>query len=548
MRAALGVDPSKPRPPKVAYSPQEKSAISSPGVAHEIQTGSIDPQKLQSLIPDSALLRGQPKFDEALDESFDLTGLTKDLRSVRGPSLEEAFANSQKKNQKLAMEVQREEQSHHQSNGDLLDTKMLQDSDPLSAKLDKARRDSLLLTDLRHSVDVEHQSPDLQDQSQRSEDLKKSLDLEAEQSSRSQGLEDKSDLAQEDSRSPHAEELHDHDSDKGLNVTKEMENELMALDNLVEKPTMSEDELIELERDPHSASESQHHSIRLDETQSAKQLSEKSLDDSSPRLETQSLRHADLEDQSEQLLSEKSRSHVDQDALQHGAQRGELREEVPLASEIKPGSGELIKKTMVASGHGNLKDIFQEHPDLSVGDELALMKEDPQLQGLGLAGDLSPGDELDLIEQKLASGELQHKPELRRKVEQMVKAQKELVRAVPVRKSPNTGVVQYKKFKRKRLTQAYQTMKNGELPKGSVGHSAKTTSQGHLAGAVPDGKRKFNRGQYNKFVGAEKRHESRPFSRAGAGAVGMIRRAERVRLDKLARGRRGRALGKFLRV
>lgn len=540
----MGVSPTKHQPPKVDYSPQEKSIISTPGLTREIQTGSIDPQKLHNLLPNSSMLRGQPKFDEALDESFDLTGLTKDLRSVRGPSLEEAFANSQKKNQKLAMEIQRDEQSRHESNGDLLDTKMLQDSDPLTTKLDKSRRDSLLLTDLAHSLDVEHVSQDqlhdvseqLHDVSEQSPDLKKSLSLEVNQSHRSSDLEDQSMSLQDNLE----------ETDKGLNVSKEMENELMALDNLVDKPTMSEDELLELEKDPHSTSQSQHHAIELDEHSTSKKLSHKTLEDSSPRLEAHNTRLTDLEDVSEEIIDSKNHGQISEQQM-HQTQVEDHREQIPLANEIHPGNGDLIKKTLIESGHPNLKTIFQEHPEISLDEQLKDMKNDPEIQKLGISEDMSAEQQLEVIEQKLASGELQHHPQLRHKVENLMKAQTELVKAIPAWKSPNNGVVKFKKFKHKKMTTSYESMTNGKVPKGSTSYSAKTHN-GNLLGVVPDGKRKFNVGHYNKFHGAEKKFNQSQFDPVGNGHQGMIKKAKLIRLDRLARGRKKRALYRFLKV
>lgn len=545
----MGVSPTKHQPPKVDYSPQEKSIISTPGITKEIQTGSIDPQKLHNLLPNSSMLRGQPKFDEAVDESFDFTGLTKDLRSVRGPSLEEAFANSQKKNQKLAMEVQRDEQTRHDSNGDLLDTKMLQDSDPLSTKLDQARRDSLLLTDLKHGLTVDESSEDqLQEASENSQDLKKSLTLEKEQSHQSLDLEDQSEVLDDHSVEHHVEDQ--HDTDKGLNVSKEMENELMALDNLVERPTMSEDELVELEKDPHSVSQSQHHAIELDEHISSKNLSHKTLEDSSPRLETQSSRVTDLEDLSEEILDSKNHSQISEDEHHHstqGSQTEDLKREIPLATDIESGNGDLIKKTLIESGHPNLKSIFKEHPEISVNDELKNMKSDPDIQGMGITDEMTPQEQLDVIEQQLESGELRHKPELRKKVESLMKAQSELVKSTPAWKSPNTGVVKFRKFKKKKLTTSYETMTDGRLPKGSINYSAKSNN-GNTLGVMPDGTRKFRKGHYNKFHGAEKRFDRSQFDPVGSKNPNMIKKARLIRLDKLARGRKSKAMRRFLKV
>jgi hypothetical protein len=535
----MGVNPSKFKPEKVDYSPQEKSILSTPGLTKEIQTGTIDPQKLQNLLPETSnTLKRLPQFDEAVDQSFDLSGLTNDLKSVKGPSLEDVFSNSQKKNQKLAMEVQREEQVNHESNGDLLDTEMLQNTDPLSTQLDEQRRNSLLLTDLKKNVHEESHdnlqesiSHSLEDTISEKHSLldNQSESLEDHMSSQHNELSANNDhlSTHQDNLSPNhdVEDLTDEDTDKGLNVSKEMENELLALDNLMENPEMREDDLVKLEQNPHNLSE---HSSLND----VHSVSNRSHHDSI--LEPN---HVDKEDLSSSSDLQDHHGVIDSHELSHSTELNDHENQSPL-DHID--HNDIVKNALVKSGHPQLNSMFEEHHQMTVEDEIDHLKNDQDIQNLGLTEDMSPEDELALIENKLSSGELQHHPEVRKKVEEMLKAQREVVQAIPAKVIPNTGVKTYKSFKHKKLVKPYKRLKEGQLPIGTTGIKVKKNN-GTIHGVMPDGKRKFNNLHYNKMHGAENRTHD---SFYGNGGLGMVKKAQLMKMDR----KKGKLFNKFLKI
>ena len=545
----MGVNPIKQKAPKVDYNPRDKSILSTPGLTNEIQSGTIDPQKLQNLVSTSTLT-GIPKYDEAIDESYDLTGLTKDLRSVTGPTLEEMFSNSQKKNQKLAMETQRDEQSHHDSNGDILDTEITQNQDRLVDDMDRARKESLLLTDLNNQKSI-LDNDELQDNLENNLDNLEENHLEDE--TRSPKLEDNLSHQSLDQNSPKLEteslddleSIDDETAEKGLIVSQEMENELQALDNLVEKPEMTEEELIELENHPEQldsndkkaidASELQHDDHHEIETDNKNAIESHELDEQQKLSQSQDLSEINVTSDDHTITKEENlHSPLYNDDISHDNYH-EMQDELE--------ESEVVQKALLKSNHPELAKAFQDTHTPSVHEQLSNMKKDPEIEALGLTEDMSAEEELELIENKLQSGEMDHHPELRRKVEDLMKAQKELVNGTPKWKSPNIGVSKFKKFKEKRHSTKYKITPKGELPKGTIVYKPKTID-GNLMSVVPDGKVKYNSGHYNQYEGAENRLENTPFDPTRN--LSLIKVDKMPRLIKMARKKRKKLLSRSL--
>jgi hypothetical protein len=519
VRTALGVNPTKQRPVQVDYKPQEKTAVSSPGITEEIKKGTIDPEKLHSLIPNSPLLKNIPQFDESVDQSFDFTKLTSDLKSIQGPTLEEVFTNSQKKNQKMAMQVQREEENKRLSDGDVLDVKMNQTTTHSLDNLERARKEADLLTRL------DNQS--LQSHIEQAEDLRRvdehsasHNDLEHVLSVESTHL-DNSHLS--DSLSESLEDKHDDvEMNDGLVTSNEMQNELHALETLEDQPDMSEKDLEKLE---HLSSESEvRHNIDSNE------LEKKSHNN---HLETTS-HNTDLEDQS-----------MEQDTRHQAIHQDPHHQTLENKSQRQPIDEHDLPSDTLENTHNQMEDRT-----FSPSEKVEQMRNNPDLQNSGLDLDSSPEDLMNSIEEKMANGDFKHQPELRAQVEQLLKAQKEFVESRPPQKRKKVGLVKFKPFMENKFIQKYNKRDKNGNPFGIVQHSQKTNSLGQPLGEVTYNHNKHGESTFNPYVNAHKRTNPNQYNPIGSQNMDMIKVAKvvkRAKLDKMARHRH-RLINKYLKI
>lgn len=559
MRTALGVNPSKQKPIQVDYKPQEKTAISSPGITEEIKRGTIDPEKLHQLIPDSPLLKGVPKFDEAVDQSFDFSNLTQDLKQIQGPSLEDVFANSQKKNQKIAMQVQREEEDKRLSDGDLLDVKMEGNTSHSLDNLERARKEADLLTRLDNKSPVGLDGVEDLREVQSAEDHQEDLrDVQ----SASNHQEDLNHLLSPDSKELDGSMLSDHlsgsnqqhDALQMESETSEMKHQVDLLDSLVLSPNEDLSQLDEHELTPEI--EDQHHSIDAKSSKlESKEEQHDVISSQSSKLMSKEDEHNVLETESSKLVTKEA--HIDSsvptetklDNKQSQLDVEDLGEETRDNHQklSKEKIEELDLETSPESIDNHEPTFHQQIEDqqFSVEEKLEKMNDDPDIQALGLNTDDDPKEVLERLEQHFTDGTFDHQPELRQKAEALLKAQKQYVDSIPAWKDPQIGMPKYKKFKESKMTQSYKTLGKGQLPIGTTGYSAKKVN-GLLAGEQKYAK-PYKESKYNQFKGAENRFNQKEFDPLGTKSMDMIKVAKIVKLHKFAK-KKNKLFNKFLKI
>ena len=227
----MGVHPFVDGAAKVDYNPLDKEVISSPGMKDKITNKNVSVGSLHDMLGNSPLTSNLQSFDSNMEQPVDIRSqLNNDLKPNSKAGLFKLFENRQKDALHETLELQTENESMHDSNGDLLDTAQLSDIDQIdNTQIDRLQKDGLL-------DETVHEGDSLtgsMDSSEDQETLNKKLEM----------------LSKMDPLGSLAQQSLSLEDQKQANLLKQLKlkHEMEALDQLEDNPSMTQGSLNAME-------------------------------------------------------------------------------------------------------------------------------------------------------------------------------------------------------------------------------------------------------------------------------------------------------------